>query len=459
MGAISTLTVTGMVASLPGRARLLGAGAKRELAPWSGWAIRLWSIALMLACASSLARAEQAWELPEVIAHARLHRSELAAASASIQAARQRPAQVSALDDPMLTPAIDHYPFEPMSTGDAMDAPESYGRYDWSLGIEQRFPLSGLLTYKRRAADADVRKVQALGDGLSLDIEFSAASAFFMLIEQRRMSEIIDAQKKSAEDVVAAAGTRYAAGFGNQAEVLRAEVEVARLAAQQASLAADIRAAEAMFNASIGRDAQLPVPELVAPTLPLLVPTAEQVRSQALAARAELRAGTAEVERAAADIDAMDAMYSPMAMVRFGYASTMTDGRGAMLMFGVSLPIWRDKLRSGVAEAQAMAQMARADRDAMYRMVEADALAALAQLESAQIQFHRLNDEVLPRAQRVIAPALASYAAGRGSLLSVLEAVQTWRSVEAETVMAYRKLGTAWAQLYRATGQSLENAP
>ena len=41
-----------------------------------------------------------------------------------------------------------------------------------------------------------------------------------------------------------------------------------------------------------------------------------------------------------------------------------------MAMVGISLPIWRDKLHAGVAEAQAMRAMSEADLRAMTRMVE-----------------------------------------------------------------------------------------
>ena len=41
-----------------------------------------------------------------------------------------------------------------------------------------------------------------------------------------------------------------------------------------------------------------------------------------------------------------------------------------MAMFGISLPIWRDKLHAGVAEAQAMRAMSEADLRAMTRMIE-----------------------------------------------------------------------------------------
>ena len=89
------------------------------------------------------------------------------------------------------------------------------------------------------------------------------------------------------------------------------------------------------------------------------------------------RAGTvhvggtrAEMARAEADVEVMRDMFRPMATIRTGPSYTMTDGRGWMAMVGLSLPIWRSKLRAGVAEAQAMRSMAEADLRAMTRMID-----------------------------------------------------------------------------------------
>ena len=62
----------------------------------------------------------------------------------------------------------------------------------------------------------------------------------------------------------------------------------------------------------------------------------------------------------------------------------MTDGSGVMLMVGVSLPIWRSRLRAGVAEAEAMRDMASAELEAMRRMVEGQAAVAFNQVDAAQ---------------------------------------------------------------------------
>ena len=121
-------------------------------------------------------------------------------------------------------------------------------------------------------------------------------------------------------------------------------------------------------------------------------------------------------------------------------------------MVGLSLPIWRGKLRAGVAEAQAMRAMSEADLRAMSRMVEGQAAAAVNQLEAARERQAALTTNVLPRARMAIEPAVAGYAAGQLPLVSVIEAVQALWLVQADLIAADTELGLAWARLGRALG-------
>lgn len=415
--------------------------------------------------------------LEHVVQIAREQRQEITATQARVAAASERPAIVSALEDPMISPAIDHYPFDRMQASSSMETPapsdeeEDMGetpvttedsnsrRYDWSISVEQKFPLSRVLTHRRHAAEADLMKTAAEAEAKVLDVELEAISAFYMLQEKRRMAVITTEQIGLAQQLLNAAATRYSAGQGDSSEVLRVEVEVARLESRLRAFQAEIRAATRMLNAGMGRAPDTPIPALSGPTLDQPLPAVADVTASALSQRPELKVGAAEINRANADKKAMQSMYAPMGMVRAGYASTMAEGKGAMLMLGISIPIWRDKLRAGVAESRAMQQMAQADLEAMKRMVESEALSAHDQLDAAQSQYLALRDNVLPRAQRLISPALSAYASGRGNLPAVIEATQALWDVQQEAVMAEAALGIAWARLNRMTGASKDTTP
>jgi outer membrane protein TolC len=398
----------------------------------------------VLCGAPAAALAQTAVELPSPLSLAAVvrlageRRDEIQAARARARAAEARPAIVSALADPMIAPSLDHLPF--MLDG-----------ADVSLTVEQSFPLSGIRGHRRAGALAEVDRLRAQADRTMLDVGLEAARAFLMLQERRRTAALVAEQRLFARDVVAAAAARYASGTAPQADVLRAEVEVARLGAVADALDGDIRGAEAMLNATLALDADRPIPPLAAPVAPPPLPSWPAIKA-AVAARPELAAGRAEIARAGADVQVMRDMFRPMATVRTGMASTMAEGKGWMAMVGISLPIWRGKLRAGVAEAEAMRAMSEADLRAMTRMVEGDAAAAVGQVQAAAARRAALAADVVPRARLAIEPAVAGYTAGQLPLVGVIEAVQALWAVQGDLIAADTELGLAWARLGRALG-------
>lgn len=398
---------------------------------------------------STVVRADDQVALPaplrvvDVVRLARDRRAEVVAARARASAARERPAITSALDDPQIFASLDHVPF----MGGGADA---------SLLIEQSFPLSRIRGHRRDVAEADARRAVAEIDRVGLDVELDAAGAFWMLAEIRDAAKILENQRELAAQVVSAATARYATSSGPQADVLRAQLEIAKLDGEQRASAAEIRAAEAMLNASLARTPDAPIPELDAALPDDAPPVAADVEATAGGGRPELRVGRAEIARSEAEVAVMEAMSTPMAMVRTGPSYTMSDGAGWMVMVGLTVPLWRDKLHAEVAEARSMADMARADLDAMRRMVTAQAAAARERVIAARERYLALRDSIVPRARDAMTATLAAYAANQLPLVGTLDAAQALWSAQRDLVMARAELGRAWARLCRATGEGVK---
>jgi cobalt-zinc-cadmium efflux system outer membrane protein len=377
--------------------------------------------------------------LDQAVAIARQRRPELAAASARARAAAARPAVVGALEDPMLMVGVDHLPF-------------GLHGVDASAMIEQRFPLSRERANRRRVAEAQARLSLSKRNLVGLDVALDAASAFLMLQERRRMGKILTEQAGLADSLVVAARARYGSGTGAAAELLRAETEVARLRAEMAASSGEIRSSEAMLNASLGRGATQPVPDLVPLPEPPEPGSALEVLRAARMARPELNVGRAEVEGAQAELALMRSMDAPMAIVRLGVARTMAEGPGVMGLIGVSLPLYRDKRQAAVREAEAMVEMAGADVAAMNRMIEGEVLAARERVIATRTRHRALREEVVPRARKAVDAALAGYRAGQGTLVPAIETLSAFWQVQAEEVMAESTAALAAARLRRATG-------
>lgn len=403
------------------------------------------TLALLVGLASPTAYAQERDALPgpldapAVVRYVETHRAEIAAALAEARALAQRPAIVGALPDPMVMVSADHIPFSGMGV-------------DGSLLVQQDFPLSGVLGARRRAAQAaaDARRLQ-VGE-TTLDVTGMALQAFHMLAGARRMAAVLDAQIALAEELTRVATARYAAGAAPQSDVLRAEAEARRQAARRAALRGETAAREAMLNAALGRAGGLPVPELVAapdePPAPVDALVAESLRL-----RPELASVEATRRRYRSEVEAMRAMYWPMAFVRTGPSITMNEGAGAMVMVGVSVPVWRGRLAAGVEEARAMGAMAVADLRAARTMIEGEVRAAHGMLEAARVRVASLRDEVQPLAAQALQATIAAYAAGQSPLVAVIEAAVSLRMTLEEQVMAEVDVGVARARLDRAVGR------
>ncbi len=403
----------------------------------------LLAVALSVVAAPQAASADDS--LPEplrpdvVIAYARAHRAEIRAARAKADADAQMPRVVSAPPEPMIMTSIDHLPFSGMGA-------------NVSLMIQQEFPMSGILGDRKRAAQAEARASTANARTVALDVEYQAIAAFLMLAELERMRKIFDEQLAVARQVSEATQIQISVGQANAADVLRAELEIARIEGERDALDADVLAASAMLDAALGRptsaqvhDCDFQLPDREPPPLTdLLVMAAKK--------RPELAAMHERISSARAQVDVMDSMYRPMAIARLGAAYTMTDKGGLMLGFGMSIPMWKGSLDAGVAEAKSMVSMTTSDEIAMKNMVDGDVAAARAGVLAARTRLSVAHDKIVPLANDTLSLSLDAYGSGQSALISVLDSVRVLRESRMTEVVAEVKLAGAWARLGRAVG-------
>ena len=243
----------------------------------------------------------------------------------------------------MISPSLDHLPF-------------MLGGADVSVTIEQQIPLSGIRGHRRASALADVDRLRAEASRTSLDVGIEAANAYLMLQERRRMAALVDEQIAFARDVVNAANASTRAAWHRSRMCCVPRLKSRDLARSRA-LVGEVRAPK---PCSIRVLRWMPIVSCRRSRSAFTQPVpAWTVIKAGLTSRPELAAGRAEIARAEADVQVMRDMFNLMATIRTGPSYTMAEGRGWMAMVGISLPIWRDKLHAGVAEAEAMRAMSK----------------------------------------------------------------------------------------------------
>ena len=223
--------------------------------------------AALLACTLVLPASAQTSErlvLSDVIAEVRDHNPEIRAARDRVSAAKARPAQVSAYDDPMVS-------------YEAWNAPEPF-RIDHAdnniFRLSQKIPFPGKrsLAGTMAARDADVAEQNLRS--VELDAVAAATKAYYDLWMVHQNILIYSRDKDLVERFAKIAEQKYAVGRASEPDVLRAQVELTRLINRVTTetLAADD--ARAALNALLSHadDEPLGLPEDPPPPLFRLPP-------------------------------------------------------------------------------------------------------------------------------------------------------------------------------------------
>ncbi|MEK7793934.1 MAG: TolC family protein, partial [Candidatus Hydrogenedentota bacterium] len=329
----------------------------------------------------------------------------------------------------------------------------------------------------------------------------SAYAEYAYVAEAKR---VFEAQAEILRFIEQIAETRYGMGLTRQFEYLRIQIERSRAENRIVEFDQMRGAVSARLSRAVGRtsDPELPWPKEAvlpphAPPGPVVLARVHQMNPGLAATEAAAEArdigvglakkkgkpdfmlefdygwmkspmgtrkgeralgaamGTRDTFNAAAEANALD-----FAGSAFDAFSAITDRDrersqdDASVSLSINLPIWRKKVRAGVAEARNMAEAARFERQSMQLDLESEAREALFRLQDAQ-RSHRLYDEdLLPKAQLALEGVQSAFGAGDFSVevRDVLDGVNTLLDLQLERLGAGRDWRQAAAQLEMVMG-------
>jgi outer membrane protein TolC len=261
------------------------------------------------------------------------------------------------------------------------------------------------------------------------------------------------------EDFGEVAKAMYGAGEGRQSDVLRANVEVARMDAEIRRMEAMRKGAAARLNGILNRPADTPVPTPALPPLPAGVPSVDTLRAWAAQDRPMLERGRLGVEQAGTRRAlARKELWPDFAVgVQYGQRpGDMGTERMASAMVGFSLPIFASRRQLRMRdEAAAMDQMARADLAEMQAKVDARLGELLADLERDRTLVGLYRAEVLPQARANVESAFSSYRVGAVDFMTLVDARMTVNTYEQEFHALVADYGRAISELEMNVGREL----
>ena len=314
-------------------------------------------------------------------------------------------------------------------------------------GLMMDFPGPGKLKAAANVATAESDTRYFLFESAVLQTAFALKKSYYQLhfldakvsVNRQTLALVTDLEKL--------ARTQNEVGKVTLQDVLRAQIELERLNTEIDNLEDSRNPLLAQLKAALGlkaEDAAPPVPQKFEST-PLDL-TSDQLFATALARNPRLKAMEAEVRMADASI-----RVATKAKVPDFSAGIEADVKAYPIMvrpsFGVTLPIWRDKIAAQIAGAQAGKRAAAARLSGEQISLAVQFAEKSFMFREASRNLVLLTERLLPKARQSVEVAQSGYVSGNVDFLNLLDAQRTLLAFQLSEVEARVQRELALAEL------------
>lgn len=388
----------------------------------------------------------EALPLDAVLTYAQGHNATIRATRARLHAAQERPAQASALDDPMFT-------YEGFSMPENLDVSRTDSNI---LKLSQKLPFPGkrrlrgeIATHEAAIAREDMRKAEVL-------TRAEVTKAYYDLWQVHQNLLVYSHEKELAAQFATIAEKKYAVGQVSQPDVLRAQVELTRLINRVTTQTLKLGEVRAMLNGILSRPPEAPLGVPQEAPHPVVKHTLSELTELTLNARPEITANAAAIARDAATLALSRKSYFPdfeVYVERF-FNGGRKDAVG--VIFSATIPLaYREKYDAGVAEASARLSASKADLRAAQDIALAEVKGALVRAQTAVELVNLFAQTHIPQAEQALASSQIGYQTGKVDFLSLIDSLRVVEQVHLEHIAAATDFEKAYADLEQAVGQEL----
>lgn len=394
-------------------------------------------------------------QLESLIATALGTHPRIAAARQTVAAAAMRIPQARALPDPMFGNTF--WPIHDQALQTAG------GRVGHQFALSQNIPWPTKLDARACVAAREVQVARAEIAKVEREIVEAVHLAYYELWLADELIRIVDDNKELAADLVTIAEARYQTG-GSQQDVLRAQIEADKLEEQLINLRRQKEQARADLGTLVRQPMHLMPVALTeldvseaAPELELLVARAEQCNPT-------LQGLAAEIARDRAKESLACLQKYPDLQLGLGYSiinddtsviSPVANGHDNInFSFGVTLPIWRDKINAGIREAAhtrtSTMNRNEAERDKLRGQLRRQVAASYAAIE----RLNLFRDRLIPRTEQTLTIATADYQGKKADFTDLIDIFQELLAFQVQVAHTKATLASTLAQIDRTVGCS-----
>jgi outer membrane protein TolC len=376
--------------------------------------------------------------------------TEIRAAVRRLTLAQLKTATATSLGDPMLMVRDWQTPLR---------KPWDLNQAQVMVSLQQTFPGKQKLDLRGKVADDDVGAASDELESLRQQVSAAVREACAGLLRNADEMRLHNQQAAVLNEALSAALAEYTTGKVPQADVLRAQMALTRLNEHLVDLEEERDTARAQLNSLMGRSPEEAVEIAGGYRSPVAVPSVDELERVAIEHRPELAALRKQIVKAGDEGRLARLAMKPEITVAAGYMLMPTGSfsRSAyMAELTMNLPTLNRARHDGEAkQADAAADVARAELDARTSAVFLEIRQAQIAVQSAERRVKLYRDTLLPQAEAAFKASTAAYQNNRGEFVSLIESENLLLDVRTSYDKALSAADAGCAQLELAIGAPL----
>jgi len=349
-----------------------------------------------------------------------------------------------ALDDPMLELMLDD---KPVSGG---------GRGRRVISATQSIPFPGKRGLMTEEAYGEAEASREMARDVIRSVVTQVKVAYYELFMLESQVATLYGSRDALKDAIVATRARYEAGQTGQQDLLLIRVEASEIDAEIRLFEAQIEAARARLNLTIGRVGDAPLGRAWVESLSPFDTSLDELVTNARTSRPSVLAKEREVDAATAALKFARVNYRPDFSVSAGYMQMPDDVDEWKASVGVTLPLWKGRKQNALARAAgSRLEAARQGLDQERNLTGISVEEQYANVTSKRAVTLQYRQEIIPLAELAYRSARANYLSGQVTFLVLLESVRKNIELKKTYYEFFANSEIDLAMLEEAVGQDL----
>ncbi len=305
------------------------------------------------------------------------------------------------------------------------------GPQEQLAGLNQMFPWFGKLKLQGQAALEGANAAQQQYESAKLKLFDEGKQAYYERYYLGRARGITEENVHLLEYFEEIARSKYEAGTAQNADVLKAQVELDRLRDRWRTLQ-DLKSPTlAKLNATLNRPSDAPILWPTNFSTAAINTNTPALVQELVGSNPELKRLDFLAEKERASIALAKKEFYPDVTLGVNYVDTgparmsgvSDSGKDAVVAsFSINIPLWWDKYRADVRSAESRYTATRLEHQDRANLLTADLKLALFQFQDAERKITLYRDALIPKADENVKVIQRSFESGKSDFLSLIDA-------------------------------------